>query len=146
VADQCQRPKQCQTSFSGELIMAHFSRLRYRIALLSCIILTLCFFCHNRVEKYRTPSGALSAQQWLSKHASASSNPLHNRLNLNEQDCRATFPLLFTTIDASIARGSFNFSRSPTDYQGLIQARIRNNVVRPTSPSTFLPRTFPLRV
>jgi hypothetical protein len=54
--------------------------------------------------------------------------------DLNHKECRTTFPLQYTLLDKAIARGPFAFHRSPADYTGLVQARIRNNTV-PHTPS-----------
>lgn len=51
------------------------------------------------------------------------------RLDLDEQQCRATFPYIFSDIDGSVARGTFTFSKSDPDYKGLVQGRIKNNKV-----------------
>ncbi|KAH7089914.1 hypothetical protein FB567DRAFT_314679 [Paraphoma chrysanthemicola] len=65
----------------------------------------------------------------------------HDTLDLNEQECRATFPGLFDDIDASIAQGKFKFHKTDPDYKGLVQGRVLNNKLHilTTSPDT-LPR------
>jgi len=51
-------------------------------------------------------------------------------LSLNEQQCRAAFPGLTKEIDDAVARGPFILEKKPDDYQGLVQARIKDGKVR----------------
>ncbi|KAF1844529.1 uncharacterized protein K460DRAFT_376193 [Cucurbitaria berberidis CBS 394.84] len=50
-------------------------------------------------------------------------------LNLDENECRKSFPFLFTDIDTSVARGKFLFRKSDQDYRGLVQGRIKDGKV-----------------
>ncbi|KAH7073523.1 hypothetical protein BKA63DRAFT_575763 [Paraphoma chrysanthemicola] len=63
----------------------------------------------------------------------------HDRLDLNERECRATFPGLFDDIDASIARGKFKLHKTDPDYKGLVQGRVLNNKLHilTSSPDTL---------
>lgn len=51
------------------------------------------------------------------------------RLDLKEQECRRAYPALFKGIDDAVSRGSFRFSMSSGEYQGLVQGRIKDNQV-----------------
>jgi hypothetical protein len=100
-------------------IMLLFSRGHLRIAILTSFILTLttlCSFCQN-------------------PHPLTTQKALFDRLDLTEQQCRSTFPLQYTFLDNAIARGPFAFHPSPSDYKGLVQARIINNTVRCSLPT-----------
>jgi len=50
-------------------------------------------------------------------------------LFLTEHQCRAAFPGLTKEIDDAVARGPFILEKQPDDYQGLVQARIRDGKV-----------------
>ncbi|KAH7393062.1 glycosyl transferase family 90-domain-containing protein [Pyrenochaeta sp. MPI-SDFR-AT-0127] len=114
----------------------------FRLVLLTCFVcsfVTISWF-------YRAWGGgigirALAGQQVRLKTGSteADEKRLVWPLNLEERECRDTFPLLFSDIDASVARGQFVFPKSVPDYKGLVQGRILNGklYILTTSPDTL---------
>jgi hypothetical protein len=50
-------------------------------------------------------------------------------LSLTDEQCKATFPKLTKEIDDAVARGPFRLEKEPDDYQGLVQARIKDGKV-----------------
>ncbi|KAF8854787.1 hypothetical protein BDZ45DRAFT_747117 [Acephala macrosclerotiorum] len=61
-------------------------------------------------------------------------------LILSEDQCRATFPGLTKEVDEAVARGPFKLEREPDDYQGLVQARIKNRKLYIISAGSRLSR------
>jgi hypothetical protein len=57
-------------------------------------------------------------------------NELFDKLNLTENECRATFPDLTKEIDDAVARGSFNLTKAPDGHTGLVQGQIKDGKVR----------------
>ncbi|KAF2826451.1 hypothetical protein CC86DRAFT_417592 [Ophiobolus disseminans] len=125
--------------------MAIFSRGLQRTAIISCFLFTLVtisIFYDTRAAEYAVRHPAWSAQRELStitSYATTSANPLFQRPDLDEVTCGTTFPGLFVEIDGAVARGPFHFSPSPVDYQGLVQASIKNGklYILTTAPDTL---------
>lgn len=61
-----------------------------------------------------------------------------NSMSLSEDQCKATFPALTIEIVEAMARGPFKLEKEPDDYQGLVQARIKNGKVNYHSLSTLV--------
>jgi hypothetical protein len=95
------------------------SKLLLRFVLLPSLILLFIYLCQIPPQ---TPPNTTELL-------------LFERLNLNSEQCASTFPLQYTLLDKLVARGPFPFKPSPPDYQGLVQGRILNNTVRPSSVS-----------
>ncbi|KUJ18869.1 uncharacterized protein LY89DRAFT_613994 [Mollisia scopiformis] len=70
----------------------------------------------------------------------APSKEVLNSLNLSEDECRATFPYLMKEIDDAVSRGPFKLDKEPDDYQGLVQARIKNGKLYIISAGSRLSR------
>lgn len=120
--------------------MAPFSRGFPRIATLCCAfvaLITISVFYEGRAVEYDGIwHRALAAQQAVSKKPSSSVEPTRSRLDLDEQECRATFPGLFVDIDVSVRRGGFALEKSNPEYKGLVQGLIKNGNVN--SPPSLL--------
>jgi hypothetical protein len=114
--------------------MIFFFRSWLRIIILSCVIFTLfslTYIRRDQVALHGVHNRALSTQHALLPPANTSPSNSLQRLDLDEEQCRSTFPPQFREIDSAVARGPFAFEKSDPDYQGLVQARITNNNVRP---------------
>lgn len=114
--------------------MAPFPRGLHRVAILGLFgfaLIVLSFFYPGKSIQRDIRNRALLVQQILSdKEPSTKGNrPTSFRLDLEEDECRAAFPLAFSDIEASVARGKFAFLKSNPDYKGLVQGRIRDGKV-----------------
>ena len=103
--------------------MAVVRRRSVRVALFCVALLIVCrLSC--------TICGATNALNVLGSFSKCLSEDTTKSLFLNEQQCRATFPGLTKEIDDAVARGPFILDKKPDDYQGLVQARIKDGKVR----------------
>lgn len=111
--------------------MARLPRGFLRVVLLGCFIMVFLGFLtmlSDDFERRHVRNRAETAQRLLQDEAQTSSSTPH--VDLSEQQCRATFPQLFTDINESVARGTFTLQRSSADYKGLVQGRIKDGKVR----------------
>ncbi|TVY14473.1 O-glucosyltransferase rumi-like protein [Lachnellula arida] len=99
--------------------MAFVRRRSIRLVLF-CVVLLMVwqFSC--------TIYGTTSSINVLGGFSKYPSKETTESLFLNEQQCRATFPGLTKEIDDAVARGPFVLDKKPDDYQGLVQARIKD--------------------
>jgi hypothetical protein len=103
--------------------MALARRRNVRVALFCAVLLIVCrFSC--------TICGTTNSFDVLSSFSKYPSKETTKSLSLTEQQCRATFPRLTKEIDNAVARGPFILEKKPDDYQGLVQARIKDGKVR----------------
>ncbi|KAF2033494.1 hypothetical protein EK21DRAFT_58695 [Setomelanomma holmii] len=110
--------------------MPSFARGFIRAALLGCFILTLItlsLLYDRRAARYGGQSYNWLAQQHEPKQKSHNNYAAHNRLDLDEKQCRTAYPLLFTDSDGAVARGKFKLDKTEAEYKGLVQGRILNN-------------------
>lgn len=103
--------------------MALVRRRSVRVALFCLALLIVCrLSC--------TVCGTSNSTSVLSSLSKYPSKETTNSLFLTEHQCRATFPGLTKEIDNAVARGPFILEKQPDDYQGLVQARIKDGKVR----------------
>lgn len=144
------RAHKMASDFIAENLFAMKSHRRkiWRLAVASSISLFLIIIC-NRHDSITVPMqvGRTVASTCSNIHHSKQADqkihtPPIERLDLDEATCRTTYPLLFSDIDLSVARGPFTLHPSNPDYKGLVQARILNNKVNsPLSSILHTPST-----
>ncbi|TVY65530.1 O-glucosyltransferase rumi-like protein [Lachnellula suecica] len=97
-----------------------FTRQRLVRVILFCLVLWIvwrfsCSLC-----------GTTTSLNVFGSFSNYPSDETKESLFLTEHQCRATFPGLTKEIDQAVARGSFILEKQPDDYQGLVQARIKD--------------------
>jgi len=111
------------------------SRWPSRAAALSFFIITLFSITHflpnsrSQLVSHgisEEPSSQIPLDSTLFK------GPDTERLDFSELECKVAFPGTTQSIDDSLARGKFVFKKSDGDYQGLVQAQIKDGKVRHT--------------
>ncbi|KAJ4289679.1 hypothetical protein N0V90_011008 [Kalmusia sp. IMI 367209] len=111
--------------------MKRFSISALRSLFLSSLVLTLCVFVLF-YEDVNVPlrihdNLAAPRQLPLASFNTGSARPMTERLDLQEKQCRATFPKLFADFDSVIGRSKFVLEKDSGDYKGLVQGRIKDN-------------------
>ncbi|CAO2648504.1 Nn.00g077710.m01.CDS01 [Neocucurbitaria sp. VM-36] len=112
--------------------MAPFPRGFFRTSVLVIFLftfVTITWLYRDMSVEYGIRSRALAYQQVLRQvkaTASDKGRPAVLPLNLEDEECRSSFPSLFADIDSSVARGKFSFSKSDPDYKGLVQGQIKD--------------------
>lgn len=102
--------------------MALVRRRSVRVALFCLALLIVCRFSCTVCGTSNSASVLSSLSKYPTKETTKS-------LFLTEHQCRATFPGLTKEIDDAVARGPFILEKQPDDYQGLVQARIKDGKV-----------------
>ncbi|ORY17935.1 glycosyl transferase family 90-domain-containing protein [Clohesyomyces aquaticus] len=86
---------------------------------------------------FRNPVSSSS----LSKASTKASllHEYHDNLSLSEEQCANAFQTFATQIDDAVSRGKFALTKTPSDYTGLVQGRIKHNklYILTTSPDTL---------
>ncbi|OCL01750.1 hypothetical protein AOQ84DRAFT_306094 [Glonium stellatum] len=102
--------------------MALKSKPFVRISCLAFVIVTLCTLSFFFRGEASNKNGLLSS----GNQPSSPAKDTFESLSLTAAQCENAFPDLTKDIDEAVARGPFKYEKTPGDYKGLVQGRIKN--------------------